>query len=501
MSYMLESGSRLGSYEIKQILGIGGFGVTYHAIDTKLNRDVAIKEYFPGIAFREKGSYVVNAKSYSHQQEYDIGLNRFYKEAQIVAQFNHINVVRILSVFEGNGTAYIVMEYEHGEDLDHYLKRIGRPLSYGEIIGFFMPVLDGLRAVHKKNVLHLDIKPDNIFIRTNSTPCLIDFGGARHYAAQESRLVVAKVSFMVAADGFSPPEQYNSAASDKGPWSDIYALGATLYACMDNGKSPTSSLERSGDLMNDRADPLQPAAVRFKGKYPQDLLELVDRCLSPQRARRPQNAQEMQDILIKIANNEAIKWQEPAPKPKAVPQPAHQQGFVAPPPVSPPPYQPQGIYSGIADSVPATPDNFVYAGFWLRLAALLVDTLLIVAVSLAVGFTIEIVAGTIGWNVEAIVGTSEEFGLFDVFSLILQWLYFAGMESSESGNTFGKRAVGIRVVDLQGQRISFGKATGRYFGKILSALIVLIGYFMAGFTARKQALHDMMAGTLVIKKA
>ncbi|MBU0655165.1 MAG: protein kinase [Gammaproteobacteria bacterium] len=497
MSYMLEPGSRLGSYEIKRILGVGGFGVTYHAIDMQLNRDVAIKEYFPGIAFRDKDSYAVKAKSHSHQQEYDIGLNRFYKEAQIIAQFNHINVVRILNVFEGNGTAYIVMEYEHGEDLHHYLERIRRPLGYGEIIGFFMPVLDGLRAVHKKNVLHLDIKPDNIFIRTNSTPCLIDFGGARHYAAQESRMVVAKVSFMVAADGFSPPEQYNSASSDKGPWSDIYALGATIYACMNNGKSPTPSLERSGDLMNERADPLQPAAIKFKGKYPQDLLELVDRCLSPQRARRPQNAQEMQDILIKIANNESIKWQESAPKPKAAPQPAHQHGFVAPPPVSPPPYQAQGIYSGAAGPAPLSPDNFVYAGFWLRLAALLLDTILIVVVLFVVGF----IYGIAGGDVEAMASTSETFGPVDIINIILQWLYFAGMESSASGNTFGKRAVGIRVVDLQGQRISFGKATGRYFGKILSALIVLIGYFMAGFTARKQALHDMMAGTLVIKKA
>jgi serine/threonine protein kinase len=498
MSYMLEPGSYLGGYEIKQILGIGGFGVTYHAIDTKLNRDVAIKEYFPGIAFREKGSYVVNAKSYSHQQEYDIGLNRFYKEAQIVAQFNHINIVRILSVFEGNGTAYIVMEYEHGEDLDHYLKRIGRPLSYGEIIGFFMPVLDGLRAVHKKNVLHLDIKPDNIFIRTNSTPCLIDFGGARHYAAQESRLVVAKVSFMVAADGFSPPEQYNSTASDKGPWSDIYATGATLYACMDNGKSPTSSLERSGDLMNDRADPLQPAAVRFKGKYPQDLLELVDRCLSPQRARRPQNAQEMQDILIKIANNEAIKWQEPAQKPKPAPQPAPQRGFVNPPPVSPPPPRPQGIYSGHENVIPPNPDDFVYAGFWLRAGALVIDVVIMLIGALVFGLALSVFGGMLGWDVDSVISSITQVGR--LIDLLIGWIYFAGMESSASGNTFGKRAVGIRVVDLQGQRISFGNATGRYFGKILSALIVLIGYFMAGFTARKQALHDMMAGTLVIKK-
>jgi len=351
MNYTLQPGNRINDYEIQDILGAGGFGVTYQAMDLNLRHEVAIKEYFPTIAIRSKGSRTVRTTEIN-QQEYAIGLDRFYKEAQLLAQFSHINIVRILNAFEGNGTAYMVMEYEHGQDLSKFIEKIGRPLCYGEIIGFFVPILDGLRAMHKKNVLHLDLKPNNILIRTNSTPCLIDFGGARYQAAQASRLVTAKVSFMVATDGYSPPEQYSNDKESKGAWSDIYALGATLYACMDSGKIPPSSTMRSGKIMNTDRDPLQPATERFKGKYPQALLELVDRCLSLQRSRRPQNAQDMQDILIQIANQETIQSK------------GHEEQSVD-----------SGSRSTGSTSKPQNPRS----GFWLRAAAFLLLLLALVA--------------------------------------------------------------------------------------------------------------------------
>jgi uncharacterized RDD family membrane protein YckC len=148
--------------------------------------------------------------------------------------------------------------------------------------------------------------------------------------------------------------------------------------------------------------------------------------------------------------------------------------------------------------IPPNPDDFVYAGFWLRAGALVIDVVIMLIGALVFGLALSVFGGMLGWDVDSVISSITQVGR--LIDLLIGWIYFAGMESSASGNTFGKRAVGIRVVDLQGQRISFGNATGRYFGKILSALIVLIGYFMAGFTARKQALHDMMAGTLVIKK-
>lgn len=127
-----------------------------------------------------------------------------------------------------------------------------------------------------------------------------------------------------------------------------------------------------------------------------------------------------------------------------------------------------------------------YAGFWTRFVAALIDGIFL---------------GVINFTIAAIIGANtQEFGAFQGITIILQWLYFALMESSANQATLGKMALGIKVVDLDGERISFGKATGRYFGKIVSAIILLIGYIMAAFTEKKQALHDMMAGTLVIKK-
>jgi serine/threonine protein kinase len=501
-SYTLQPGDCINGYEIKDVLGTGGFGVTYRATDLNLSQEVAVKEYFPTIAMRQSGSYQVKANSHVTQPEYDIGLKRFHEEGPIMAKFSHVNIVRVLNVFEGNGTAYMVMEYEHGQDLDHYVKNNARPLGYGEIIGFFMPILDGLRAVHKQNVLHLDIKPDNIFIRTNSTPCLIDFGGARHYAAEDAKKsrLVNKVSFMVAADGYSPPEQYSEQRENKGPWSDIYALGATIYVCMSAGQPLIRSTERLDQIINGFPDPLIPATRRFQGKYPQELLELVDRCLAPQRDRRPQNAEDMQDVLIKIVNDEENKQKKPAPKASKPPQ---QQGINSSKsaPITPPPAQ--HFYSG-STSTPKSDRGTVvnlgatvYAGFWLRILAGIIDVILINVA----GFIFGLVLGTLILAADGNIEDSSTELVINIIGFIFGLLYFSLMESSSMGATLGKRAVGIKVIDLQGNSISLGKAMGRHLGRILSMLLVMIGFLMVGFTRHKQGLHDMMAGTLVIKKA
>lgn len=500
MSYTLQPGDRVNGYEIKEVIGSGGFGVTYRATDLNHHQDVAIKEYFPTIAVRGEGSHRVRANSQMNQKEFNIGLNRFRQESEMLARFSHISIVRILTVFEANSTAYMVMEYEHGRDLNRHIAQLQRPLSYKEIIDIFIPLLDGLRAMHRENILHLDIKPDNIFIRTNSTPCLIDFGGARHHAAQDSRLIAKKVSFMVAADGFSPPEQYSNDNKTKGPWSDIYAMGATIYSCLDNGRTPPGSQERYGETMNDKPDPLEPATKRFKNKYPHDLLELIDRCLSHKRQERPQDALEMQDILISIANKEAVTWEkkDKVAAPVQPPKTKKKQATQTPSSneVKPKSYtnnnRPRGPYAPPPDN-----KNLVYAGFWMRTAALLLDTILL----FIIWVSLILLSPALGIDLQAVLGSST--GFFSPLNMtlyILPLIYFAGMESSAGGGTFGKRAVRIRVVDENGQRITFGKAVGRYLGKILSGLLFLFGYLMAGFTRRKQGLHDMMSGTLVIQK-
>jgi len=510
MTYILQPGDQLRHYQITDVLGSGGFGVTYRATDLAANREVAIKEYFPQIAMRDSGSRIVKANSYHTQKEFDIGLKRFRIESGMLAKFSHINIVAVLDVFDENNTAYMVMEYVHGRDLFQHMNKLQRSLSYKEILDVFIPVLDGLRSMHKENVLHLDLKPENIFVRDEGPPCLIDFGGARHYAAQESRLVVAdgaKVSFMVAADGFSPPEQYSEEKITKGPWSDIYALGATIYSCMNNGQTPPSSLMRFGQFMNDEDDPLHPAIKRFKGKYPEDLLELIDRCLSPNRKHRPQNAQEMQDYLIKIANSEKIEWKKRTVSKK----PAQINENDVPPPVNPSRKQPSpqlrepkgalafGNGAFIEPSNNIGSSNFTYAGFWLRVAAILIDGVILVGIFFAIAFFIGVYAGAVGADVDDWF-SNDRYTWIDFLYLVLQWLYFAGLESSSAGGTYGKRILKIKVVNLQGKPISFWHATGRFAGKFISGITLMIGYLMAGFTRKKQALHDMMASTLVIKK-
>lgn len=483
-SYTLQPDDLIGDYEIIKVLGSGGFGVTYHAMSYPNYIEVAIKEYFPTIAIRGEGNFV-QANSRANIEEYEIGLNRFLSESEILQRFYHVNIVKIFTTFEANGTAYMVMEYEHGKDLGQYMDAVNRPLSYTEIIQYFIPILDGLRAVHNQNILHLDIKPDNILIRTNSTPCLIDFGGARHYAYQESRLVTDKVSFMVAADGYSPPEQYSEDKMSKGPWSDIYSMGATIYSCMNSGDIPPNSTERSDQILNDRKDPLQPAIERFKNKYPNDLLELVDQCLCPQRINRPQNATEMQDILIRIANKEAINWENKKPilLKKVQKEETHSSKVE------------EGMENNVnQDYKPDGNSNKCYAGFWARAAALLLDLVIIFSVFFILGMLIGLA------GLDEITKPSEQLSAIDAIAILLQWVYFAGMESSKTGGTFGKMAVRIRVVDLDYNKVSFARATVRYFGKILSSLILFIGFFMTGFTRKKQGLHDMIAGTIVIQK-
>lgn len=478
MSYALKSGDQLGEYQILEMLGAGGFGITYRAHSHQQSIEVAIKEYFPlKLASRGQDGYQVLANSNLAQTEYAIGLNRFKIETAILESFGHVNIVRILSFFEMNNTAYMVMEYVPGEDLDQYLTRVNRPITYDEILQVFLPVLDGLRAMHRKNVLHLDIKPDNILLRKNYTPCLIDFGGARHHAAEESSRVVSQVSFMVAADGFSPPEQYSQDKASKGPWSDVYSLAATVYSCMNNRQKLKSSEARMSEFIHSGKDSLPSAVNKFKNKYPQPLLELIDLCLSLKRDDRPQSAEELQNVLIDIANKQSKGTNSLHRTTSIGKKPSHNIAKQHPANKS-------QSFVGKVNEI------YVYADLWLRLGAYAIDSLLLVLVY-------SILKGII-----TLTNSNNETRIFFLFGIffIISWLYFAIMESSPAGGTIGKQIVRICVIDIQGKKISFLRSTSRYFIKTLSTLLFGLGFLMAGFTRRKQCLHDIVSDTLVIQK-
>jgi len=219
----LQPGYELHWYHIIKILGQGGFGITYLAHDTNLDQHVAIKEYLPTDLAVRDNDVSVHPVSEGHRESYQWGLERFISEARTLAKFKHPNIVRVLSVFTENNTAYMVMEYEHGEPMDALLKN-RKTIEEEKLKSILMPMLDGLEEVHKTGFIHRDIKPPNIYIRTDGSPVLLDFGSARQSLGIQTKTLTTMVS-----PGYAPFEQYTSKSDKQGPWTDIYGLGATMY--------------------------------------------------------------------------------------------------------------------------------------------------------------------------------------------------------------------------------------------------------------------------------
>jgi serine/threonine protein kinase len=230
-----------GQYRIGRVLGKpGGFGITYLALDTRLETCVAIKEYLPrNLAGRETGKITVSAHSIDDQELFRYGLEQFLHEARTLAKFNHANLVRIRHVFEENGTAYLVMDYYEGMTLAEHLYRKGK-LPEQAALDILLPILDGLREVHAKGLVHRDINPRNIYLTTQNHPILLDFGAARLAVAEHSQSLT-----VILTPGYAPFEQYHR-KGELGPWTDIYACAALLYQ-MVTGKVPPEALERAGD--------------------------------------------------------------------------------------------------------------------------------------------------------------------------------------------------------------------------------------------------------------
>ena len=288
----LSSGEMLGSFRIERTLGTGGFGITYLALDTTFDILVAIKEYFPQNAWRDSGSRLIHCHDGEPEKNYQFGLQHFHREGQILAKFKHPNIVQARQMFPANNTAYLVMEYEEGEELEHYLHRLNKPLTYQEAEAIFNPVLDGLRAVHEQGLLHLDIKPENIYLRSDGRPMLIDFGGARHQLGKASQAV----SFLVASEGYAPNEQYTGHKLQA--TTDIYAVGATLYRSI-TGKNPADAKERSVSLIDKTPDPLPSIRQLVKqGQYPNHFLQAIDDALRMRMTDRPQSVRELQQRLF-----------------------------------------------------------------------------------------------------------------------------------------------------------------------------------------------------------
>jgi serine/threonine protein kinase/TPR repeat protein len=280
LRHALRPGHRILWYEISEVLGQGGFGITYRARDTNLNHDVAIKEYLPSdLALREADSSVCPLSD-ERGEEFNWGLKRFITEAQTLAQFDHPNIVRVHSVFEANNTAYMVMRYEQGEDFAVVLSR-RRTLAEAELLDVIFPILDGLEQVHSAGFVHRDIKPSNILIRQDRSPILIDFGSARQALGAQTKTLTSIVS-----PGYAPFEQYYSKSDEQGPWTDIYGLGATMYRAITGG-APMDAVERSRGLLHGD-DEFVSGSEAGKGHYSAALLQAVDHALAFKPQDRPQ---------------------------------------------------------------------------------------------------------------------------------------------------------------------------------------------------------------------
>ena len=276
--------SMLQEYRIEQVLGAGGFGITYLARDTNLDKDVAIKEYLPGeLAMRAPDGNVV-AQGTSHEAGYKWGLDRFLLEARTLAKFSHPHIVRVLRYFEAHATAYMVMDYEKGDPLKTALQLDPQPPEE-KLKAMLAPLLDGLAAVHAVGFLHRDIKPDNIFIRANGTPVLIDFGAARQTLSADALKLPPMYT-----PGFASPEHHQG--RDKlGPWSDIYSIGASMYACLAGAGPPVATQRVEKDKMTS-------ARKGWAGKYSVDLLDTIDWCLRLDHLERPQSVFALQKALL-----------------------------------------------------------------------------------------------------------------------------------------------------------------------------------------------------------
>ena len=284
----LPAGTVVGGYQIIKKLAAGGFGVVYLAEDEQ-RRLVALKEYLPAsLAERSAGELIPRVRP-EKQPLYRLGLKSFFEEGRALAQISHASVVSVLNFFRENETVYMVMNYLQGDTLQDFIvtaRDLKREKVFREstIRSLFDEILRGLRIVHQHKMLHLDIKPANIFITNDNKAVLLDFGAAREVLSKEGNFIRPMYT-----PGFAAPEMYRRDGS-LGPWTDIYAIGACIYACMQ-GYPPTDAPQR---IEKDR---LPMSLSRMRNTYSDNLIEVAEWCMSLDPLSRPQSVFALQKEL------------------------------------------------------------------------------------------------------------------------------------------------------------------------------------------------------------
>lgn len=278
----LPPGYEIDGYRFERQLSKGGFSIVYLASDPQGN-PVVIKEYLPVALARRRVGVLPQVKA-ENRVAYQNGMMAFYEEGIALARLDHPNLVRVLNFLRANDTVYLVMRYEQGRTLHEQIRKHHGEFREVFLRRVFARLLSGLREVHANRLLHLDIKPSNIYLRVDGSPVLIDFGAARQALNQGDPGLPPTYT-----PGYAAPEQYGN-RPDQGPWTDIYAVGASLYACLA-AAAPQPADQR---LVKDE---LLPAAVRWARSYSPELLDIVDQCLRLDPLARPQSAFALQRLL------------------------------------------------------------------------------------------------------------------------------------------------------------------------------------------------------------
>jgi serine/threonine protein kinase len=282
----LPDGLEIAGYRIVKKIASGGFSIVYLAYDGDGNA-VAIKEYLPsGLALRQTGELIPVIPK-PNLAVFRIGLKCFFEEGRALARIVHPNVVRVLNFFRANETVYMVMAYESGHSLQEHIARLGAKgsrLSENFIRQVFNGVCGGLREVHANKLLHLDLKPANIYLRTDGTPLLLDFGAARQTINADAPMLTPMYT-----PGFAPPDLY-AKGTTLGPWSDIYSIGAAMFACMSGAPPQPADQRRQEDKMERHFD-------KLGGAYSAELVAMVRACLAMDPLARPQSVFALQKVL------------------------------------------------------------------------------------------------------------------------------------------------------------------------------------------------------------
>jgi len=274
---------RLDDYVILKTLSRGGFSYVYIAKDVNSGERVVLKEYIPTKFSKRDSNLGVVARNEKSAEHFNHGRSLFLQEATSLAKLKHPNIVKVSNFFSANGTVYMVMQFEEGHNLYSYIKKHKGFLSEQFLLTVFPQLLDGLEAIHQAGFLHLDIKPGNVHLRPGGSPILLDFGAVHPIMKTRS-----KAPAQVVSPGFSPIEQYNRGYV--GPWSDIYAVGATMRNCIDHRPPPAANLR-------DDEDTMKPASLVFQKHYSPELLKAIDWSMEIDPLLRPQSVAELLDVL------------------------------------------------------------------------------------------------------------------------------------------------------------------------------------------------------------